>query len=244
MVTGWSGRRGPLSAALPRFWGSVSLKVYFLNDMKKFGILMAMLAAATFATAQDKSADEYKNEGNEFVRNKQFAEALDAYKQAITLWGDSVDAATVYNAGMCAQRTKDLDLAYTYYAKAQELGYKEADAAYRQATILKAQKKEDEYVKALESGYEKFKNGKTGSLFKKDYAKHFRDQAFKLYNEGADVTKAMQTAAADKLDELKANAKAKFSEAKPLVEKALEINPDDANAKAIKEGIDKQLAAL
>lgn len=43
---------------------------------------------------------------------------------------------------------------------------------------------------------------------------------------------------------MKADAKAKFSEAKPIIEQALEINPDDANAKAIKDGIDKQIATL
>ncbi len=212
--------------------------------MKKFGIFLLMMAAATFASAQDKSADEYKNEGNEFVRNKNFAGALESYKKAISLWGDSVDAATVYNAGMCAQKTKSLDEAYTYYAKAQELGYKEADAAYRMTTILKAQKKLDEYAEAVKQGFEKYKNGKTGNRFRQDYAKLFRDKAFALYNEGAEITKTMQTAAADKMDALKASAKAKFSEAKPLIEQALEIYPDDANAKTIKEGIEKQLASL
>ncbi len=212
--------------------------------MKKFGLVVALMAAATALSAQDKSADEYKNEGNEFVRNKQFADALASYKQAITLWGDSVDAATVYNAGMCAQRTKELDEAYAFYAKAQTLGYKEADAAYRMASILKAQKKDDEYAKAIEEGFGKYKNGKTGNAFKKDYAKLFRDQAFGLYNEGAEITKAMQTAGADKMDKLKADARAKFSEAKPIIEKSLEINPDDANAKAIKDSIEKQLESL
>lgn len=212
--------------------------------MKKIGLFMLMLASATFAFAQDKSADEFKNEGNDFVRNKNFAEALASYKQAITLWGDSVDAATVYNAGMCAQKVKSLDEAYAFYAQAQKLGYKEAEAAYRMTTILKAQNKEAEYEQALQQGYEKYKNGKTGNNFKKDYAKLFRDKAFKLYNEGAEITKAMQTAPANKIDNLKTEAKGKFSDAKPIIEQALAINPDDANAKTIKESIEKSLATL
>ncbi len=212
--------------------------------MKKFGLFMVMLATAAMASAQDKSADDFKNEGNDFVREKNFAAAFASYEQALKLWGDSVDAPTAFNAALCAQKTKNFDAAMTYYAKSEELGYKDAESAYRITQILKAQNKSEEYEAALKAGYEKYPNGKTGSLFKKDYAKLFRDKAYKIYNEGVDITKTMQTAKADKVDELKADAKAKFSEAKPIIEQALEINPDDANAKAIKEGIDKQIATL
>ncbi len=214
------------------------------KDMKKIGLVMVMLATAVFASAQEKSADEYKNEGNAFVRSKDFASALASYKQALTLWGDSVDEATVFNAGMCAQKTKEYDQAYAYYAQSEQLGYKAAEAAYRMTQILKVQKKTDEYEAAIKAGYEKYPNGKTGSFFKKDYAKVIRDKAFKLYNEGAEITKAMQTAKADKVDDLKAEAKAKFEAALPIVDESLTINPDDANAKQIKDGIEKQIAAL
>ena len=62
---------------------------------------------------------------------------------------------------------------------------------------------------------------------KKDLAKNYRDQALKLFNEGADVTKqfAANTANKEKMEELKDAAKAKFNEALPLADKALEVNP-------------------
>ncbi len=62
----------------------LSVKLFFL-----------FLALPLAMAAQDKSADDFKNEGNEFVRTKDFKSALASYEQAITLWGDSVDAATV-----------------------------------------------------------------------------------------------------------------------------------------------------
>ena len=70
--------------------------------IKKICLLFSLVALTFSAMAQDKSADEYKNEGNEFVRNKRFQQALESYQQALKLWGDSVDQQTVFNAGICA----------------------------------------------------------------------------------------------------------------------------------------------
>lgn len=212
--------------------------------IKKICLLFSLVALTFSAMAQDKSADEYKNEGNEFVRNKRFQQALESYQQALKLWGDSVDQQTVFNAGICAEKTKDLDLAISYFTQCKEAGFKEPDAAYRIALLLKKQKKTDEYKTAVEAGYETYKNGKTGNLFKKELAKIYRDEAMGIFNEGADVTKQMQSASGAKLDELKAQAKAKFREAMTAIDKSLDINPDDANAKTVKQNIEKQLAAF
>ena len=211
--------------------------------MKRIGIIISMLVMAMGVFAQDKSADEFKNEGNEFVRNKQYQQALESYKQAISLWGEDADAATLFNAAQCAQKTKESELAMDLYTQAREKGYKPAEATYAIAQLYKAQNNEEKYFETLETGYKTYTEGKAANLFKKDLGKYYRDKGLALYNEGAGILKSAQTASADKYDEIKANAKEKFAAAKPLVEKALEINPGDQNAKVMMQKIETNLAA-
>lgn len=216
------------------------------RTMKKIGLLLGIMLSAVVTFAQEeKTADQYKNEGNEYVRNKSYAQALASYREALKLWGDAVDTATVFNAGMCAQNVKDLDAALVYYKRSADLGYKKAEASYRIALIYKGQKKEKEYLEALNSGYENFKTGKTADLFAKELGKYYRDKGNAIYKEAADIIAKTQTVTdAKQMDKLKAQAKAKFMEAKPLIEKAIEIYPKDKNSKAILEGIEKNVASL
>lgn len=214
--------------------------------MKKFGIILAALALSLGAYAQDKTANQWENEGNEFVQNKQFQQALDAYEQAYAIKGDSLSPKTIFNAGLCAQKCQALDKAVTYFSKAESLDYKPGEAAFQIVKTLDKQGKTDEYVQKLTESAEKYPNGKAGTLLKKELAKYYRSQSLKLFNEGADITKqfAANVSNESKLAELKEQAKAKFNEALPLAEKALEINPEDKGAAQIKDGIAKQIANL
>lgn len=204
------------------------------------------LAALTLGlAAQEKTADEWKNEGNEAVRNKQHQQALECYQKAITMWGDSVDIPTVFNAGICAFNLKQFDVAQKYFTQSKTANYKVEECAYRIAMILNKQKKDEEYHAALEEGYATYKNGKFAAMFKKDLAKWYRTLALADYNAGAEITKKCATVKdAKQMDKLKAEAKEKYEAAMPNIDKALEINPDDANSKQVKEGLEKQLAAL
>ncbi len=215
--------------------------------MKKFGFVIAALALALGANAQEKTANQYENEGNAFVQEKKFQQALESYEQAYAMKGDSISPKTLFNAGICAQKTNAYDKALDFYTKTEALDYRPAESAYRAAAMLRAQKNTDAYVEKLTTSIEKYSSDKKFcALMRKDLAKHYRDQGLKLFNEGADVTKkfAANNANQDKLAELKEEAKSKFNEALPFVEKALEVNPEDAGAKQIKEGIEKQLANL
>ena len=125
------------------------------------------LALPFMVMAQEKSADDFKNEGNEFVRTKDYKSALASYEQAITLWGDSVDAATVYAAADCARRVKSNDTAIKYYQKSEALEYKGDFCAFYIADIMKDQNKESEMEAVLIAGIEKYGDGKPVQLMKK-----------------------------------------------------------------------------
>ena len=210
--------------------------------MKKLGVVLMLLATVMTGFAQDKTADAYKNEGNEFVRNKQFQQALESYQKAISLWeADKVDAKTVYNAADCARRIKDNKTAMELFTKSIEMGQKPDMATYYIATIYKAENNDEAYLQTLTKGYETYTEGKSAALFKKDLGKYYRDAANNKYKEGAAILQEAQKAKPEQYNEITARAKAKFEEAKPLVEKAISINAEDQNAQAILELINKQL---
>lgn len=212
----------------------MKLKTLFVS------LLMAMPMVG-FAQ-EDKSADEYKNDGNAAYRNKDFAGALTAYEKAIELWGEELDAATVYNAAMCAEKTKDLDKAKTLYEKSVTLDYKADISTYKITSILGKQKKVEEQRAALEAAVTKYTEGKAAAFIKKDLAKSYRDEAFAAYNAGAKKLAECQSAKPEDYAAIKAEAKKIFSEGTPWIEKALTVSPGDEQCTKIKQSIDEMIA--
>jgi tetratricopeptide (TPR) repeat protein len=212
----------------------MKLKTLFVS------LLMAMPMVG-FAQ-EDKSADEYKNDGNAAYRNKDFAGALTAYEKAIELWGEELDAATVYNAAMCAEKTKDLDKAKALYEKSVTLDYKADISTYKITSILGKQKKVEEQRAALEAAVTKYTEGKAAAFIKKDLTKSYRDEAFAAYNAGAKKLAECQSAKPEDYAAIKAEAKKIFSEGTPWIEKALTVSPGDEQCTKIKQSIDEMIA--
>lgn len=214
--------------------------------MKKIGFLFAALALTVAANAQEKTANEYKNEGNELMKAKKYQQALESYEQAYAIKGDSLDLTTVYNAGYCAMKADAYDKAITFFNKAEANASKADACCYNAAQCLKKQEKTEEYIAALQAGIQKYTSGKYNVQMKKELTKYYRDKALASYNEATEVTKqfAANVANQDKLDELKAEAKAKCEEALPNLEKALEVSPTDAACSQVKTAIEKLMSTL
>lgn len=209
--------------------------------MKRILILL-LLAMPMVGFAQDeKTADDYKNEGNEYLRNKNNQDALASYQKAIELWGDSLDKATVYNAATCAKAIQDYETSLTYYNKSIELGYKADYSLYYIAEIYGKQGKTEERISKLEEGYELYKEGKVASFIQKGLSKEYVNKANTYYKEGNTILQEAQTAKPEQYADIEARAKVKFQESEVWVEKALEVNPTDTNATNMKAALAKVL---
>ncbi len=203
-----------------------------------------MIAASTIfaANAQDdKTADEYKNEGNEFVRAKNFQDALTSYEKAIEMWGDSIDAPTVYNAATCAKNTNQLDKAEKYFKLSIENNYKADFSTYYLAEVYGKQNAPEARLETLEKGFATYKTGKPASFIQKGLMKEYRDKAMGYYNEGNTILGECQNAKPEQYAEIQGRAKVKFQEAKPWIEKALEVAPADETCQQIANNINEQL---
>lgn len=189
------------------------------------------LALPFVMAAQEKSADDFKNEGNEFVRAKNYKSALASYEQAISLWGDSLDAATVYAAADCARRIKNSETAIKYYKQSEALDYKGDFCTYYIADILKDAGKDAEMEEVLLAGIEKYTSGKPAQLMKKALVTHYLKQGLEPYNEAGKILATTATAKPEEYEGITAKANEKFAEARPFVEKALALDAANENAK-------------
>ncbi|RME70075.1 MAG: tetratricopeptide repeat protein, partial [Chloroflexi bacterium] len=80
------------------------------------------------ASAASKSAENYFKQGNEYVQNGRWAEAVDAYRQAIAL--DPNFQPAYVNLGVAYYQLGQFDLAAAQYEKALELVPDDNETAY------------------------------------------------------------------------------------------------------------------
>ena len=206
--------------------------------------IAALLMFPMMAFAQETvHPDTLKNQGNALVKAKKFKEALDAYQQAITLWGDTADAATVYNAGDCARRIEEYETSNKLYQQAIDLGYKKADyATYYIAENYGKMKLVDERIAQLEKGHEQFKDGKVASLIAKNLTKEYVKKANAQIVEGNKILGEIQASTKpEQRTAIEARAKEVFQAAKEWNDKAFAIDANSEDAKKIGEIIAQQL---
>src|SRR5690554_950731 len=171
--------------------------------------------------------------------NEDYANAVKSYEQAIATADGETDQ-LVYNAAIAAYRGNLLEKAVELFSASVENDFRGETALYYKAVTLRKQNKDDEYKATLEEGTQKFPN-----------EKRITDALANVYvSEGNDYYKkgvAILTAANDKVnsgaistadDAYTAEvdkAKKEFQEAVSILDKALEIDPANQNAKKLKE---------
>lgn len=115
--------------------------------MKKYLLLFAAALLSCAAIAQD--AAELINKANEAMKNRQYAEAFEAYDKAMNNLGDvEVDAAINFNIGFAAMQADKNDAALKYFDKAIEAGANISKSWEYKATVYNKLK---DFAKALDS---------------------------------------------------------------------------------------------
>ncbi|MCU4157249.1 tetratricopeptide repeat protein [Carboxylicivirga sp. A043] len=207
--------------------------------MKYLATLSLVLLMSLGAMAQEESAAELKNQGNEALRAKNYKGALELFEKAIAAWGDEeMDAAMVYNTATSARKIKDYEKAQKYYDESKNLGYKADVSTYYIASSLKSLGKNEEMEKVLLAGIDEYGTSKYVKHMKKMLAGYYVKESNKLYQEGQDILNTRADGNRDQWDAIKANAKTVLDEAADFAKKATEYDPTNKNAQAILTGID------
>ena len=217
--------------------------------MKKVIFIFAL--CLSFGTLMAQDAATFKNAGNDALKVKDFAKALENYEKVMAATGTGApDYAMIYNSAVCAIQIKNYEKAVKYFDQTIAGNYKPEDSFFNKAIVLKLQKKNGEYIKVINEGIAKFPEN---TKFKADLAKYYLMEGSLQYNNGATLLKsAIDKIKSKKYKDAKDPAyltdiekvKKEFSDAIPSLDKAIELNPSDATAKTIKINCEKQLKTL
>lgn len=217
--------------------------------MKRIAFILLLLIGTGTLFAQE-SAKLY-NAGNDALKAKDYAKALENYEKAVAVWGTAPqDYGMLYNCGICAIQLKDYEKAIKYFDQCYTNNFKPEDALYYKAALYKVLKNNDAYLKAINEGVTKFPQN---AKFKGDLSKTYFSEGVSHYNTGNAILKgAVDKINAKKFKDAKdpgymaemAKAKKEFGDAIPSFDKAIELNAADEKAKEIKAACEKQVKAL
>ena len=216
--------------------------------MKRLFLAIAFCFGIFVGFAQDeKSAIDFKNEGNDALRAKDYPKALQLYEQALSKWGDTPkDTAMVYNMAVCAYQTKSFDKAIALLDEAIALDYKKETAFLYKANIYKISKNDVEYEKTLEAALANFPDdakikGMLATVYLKEANVFYTAGATVLKDAAADVAAAKYKTTDQPYKDATEKAKDEFKKALPLVEKALAIDPENATGKQLKAACEQNI---
>lgn len=176
---------------------------------------------------------------------KDYASAVSSYEAAIAATeGDT--KILVYNAAIAAYQANIAEKAIAWFTQSVESGYKGAKCQYNKALVYKKQKDTDAYKMTLVEGAEKFSGDKKiGTALSKIYFA----EGYAKYNSGKAIIEAANKkveggSMATGDDSYKAEVekgKKEFNAAIPLLEKASELDPKNANAKTVLDACQKSI---
>ena len=154
--------------------------------MKKVIFIFVLCLGFGTLMAQDVAA--LKNAGNDALKVKDFAKALENYEKVMAATGTGApDYAMIFNCAVCAIQIKNYDKAIKYFDQTIAGNYKLEDSFYNKAMVWKLQKKDDEYVKVLNEGIAKFPES---LKFKTELSKYYLMEGSVQYNNGAKLLKS------------------------------------------------------
>jgi tetratricopeptide (TPR) repeat protein len=195
-------------------------------------LLILLIFTVSLLSAQDKTAKDYKIEGAEAYKAKDYQKGLTSFEKSIQMYeaDGKVDTSLYYNAAICALKVDNYDKSLQYFNRSISLGYKPCKSQLYKANAYK--KKEDYATMETECN--------SGITSCPKYKKKFNDLLFGYYLKSgldifnaaakmqADVTPLASTDPDKYVTEME-KVKAEFNKSIPMLEKANAIDPDDQN---------------
>jgi len=228
--------------------------------MRRLLLVFVLCLGAVVGFAQDeKTAVDIKNDGNEALRAKNYAGALQLFEKALGKWNaepqDSAqlalydmatDTALVYNMAVCAYQSKTYDKAIKYFDESIAMDYKKETAYLYKAYTYRKMNNDDEYLKTLEEALAVTPNddkvkGLLAIVYMKDANVFYTTGAKILKQAAADVAAAKFKTTDPPYLEAEGKAKDEFKKALPILEKALSFDPENAQGKQLKDACEQML---
>lgn len=193
-----------------------------------------MAGISLLINAQDKTAKDYKIEGADAFKAKDYQKGLNAFAQAIKMYeaDGKIDTTLYFNAGVCALKIENYNNCIPYFDRSIELGYKTCVALLYKANALKKLEKNTELEQVCNQGMTTCSEsaGKFNELLFQYYLKEGLDIFNNAAKMQADITPLAKTDAEKYKAEME-KVKAEFTKSLPMLEKANKLMPTDENCK-------------
>ncbi|MBN2172936.1 MAG: hypothetical protein JW731_02310 [Bacteroidales bacterium] len=207
--------------------------------MKRVLVTVLLILGVSFVYAQDKTAKDYKIEGADAYKAKDYQKGLTSFEQAINLYEaeGKIDTSLYYNAGICAIKVDNFEKAVSYFNKSSELDYKVCNSELYKANALMKLENYGEMEKVATAGIAKCPKDK--SKFNDLLFQYYLKSGLDIFNGAAkmqaEVT-PLATSDPEKYKEEMVKVKDEFKKSLPYLEKAKAIEPKDENVnKAINQ---------
>lgn len=213
--------------------------------MKYFALVGMLMLALTGFAQEETGFIELKNEGNEALRNNDFAGALSKYEAALAVWPEeeAMDEAMVFNMATSARRSQNHEKALEYYQQSADLGYRADFSTYYVASSLNNLGRESEMEEVLVEALETYKSSSVLGHMKKMLVTYYLKQGAEPFNRAAQILASAANADPSQYDDITERANAAFAESKPWFEKVIAIDPANQNAQASLREVDSRLSA-
>lgn len=202
--------------------------------MKRLIVILMVILSLNLAHTQNKTARDYKIEGADAYKAKDYAKALSAFEKAIGLYeaDGTTDTTLYYNVGLCAIRIEDHQKSVIYFNRSIELGYKECQAQLYVANSLRRLDRNDEMKTLAQDGLKKCPDlaGKFNELL----FQYYLVSGLEIFNNAAKMQAEITPFASSDPDRYLSEmekVKAEFNRSLPLLESAYELDPNDENCK-------------
>jgi tetratricopeptide (TPR) repeat protein len=202
--------------------------------MKKLLFAVVLVFGITSLNAQDKTAKDYKIEGADAYKAKDYKGGLAAFEKSIQLYEaeGKTDTTLYYNAAICAIKIDDYQKSVSFFDQSIALDYKACKSALYKANALDKLGQFEEMERVCNEGVTKCPKYK--SKFNEIVFKHYLIAGLDIFNDAAQMQATATPLAQSNPDQYKADmekVKARFTESLPLLEKAHEIDPGDESCK-------------
>lgn len=201
--------------------------------MKKLFFAAILCLAFTTLYSQDtKTANDYKLEGKEAYKQKNYGKALAAFESAIKICEEekTPDKTLYYNAAYFANKIKNYSKAALYFDKSIKINYKASKAYLYKAISYKHLKDEKNFELTLKEGLKAFPDN---YKLKKQLFNLYFKKGSKDFNAGSEILqKAAPLAKTNpkKYTQEQKKANVIFRKALPLIVKAHNIIPKNKDA--------------
>jgi tetratricopeptide (TPR) repeat protein len=202
--------------------------------MKRVVLVIMVIFSFVLAQSQDKTARDYKIEGADAYKEKDYKKALTSFEKAIGLYEADgiIDTTLYYNVGLCAIRLEDHEKSVTYFNRSIELGYRTCQAQLYVANSLRRLDRNEEMKSLAQDGVKKCPDlaGKFNELL----FQYYLVAGLEIFNNAAKMQAEITPFATSDPDRYLSEmetVKAEFRRSLPLLESAHELDPKDENCK-------------